>query len=523
MGLLRKTLPVFALTACVTAKAPEVKKGPPVATPPPAQQGSQRPNAVAVDAQGDSAENAIDERTIRIFHTSDEHGWFQGYFSKSHGVRYGGAEVLRRHLKDWSFDGKKDLLLSGGDSWTGPAESTLLGGESMVQVFNFLGYDAVAVGNHEFDFGLEQLRKNVEASKFPYLAGNVSWPPTLVALPFQSRAVFTRKGRKIAVIGFTYEETGEVTHPGRVGMLEFKGYNELALEEAKAAQAEGADASVIILHDNPAKLAPLAPQLQALGVRAVLGGHVHEPFEMMVNGVAFCVPFDRMRETCRVDLDRETLEATVERRPLGSRDNDVNDPALAQLIEKARSEAETKTREVLAEAEAPLPKPRGIKQPVVGQLIGVAWLEAVEGVHAAVTNRGGVRMGIQQGAVQLGHIIGVMPFDNQLVRVELTRDQLHEVLSHPQSVATGAELKNGKVILRGALMGPKEKAAVLINDFMLNGGDGYRFQSYGMQADELGIPWRTPVYDYLRRLTKAGEKLSPWGVKTAWKAVTRAR
>ena len=98
-------------------------------------------------------------------------------------------------------------------------------------------------------------------------------------------------------------------------------------------------------------------------------------------------------------------------------------------------------REVLAEAEAPLSKPRGIKQPVVGQLIGVAWLEAVEGVHAAVTNRGGVRMGIQQGPVQLGHIIGVMPFDNQLVRVELTRDQLHEVLSHPQSVATGAELK----------------------------------------------------------------------------------
>ena len=72
-------------------------------------------------------------------------------------------------------------------------------------------------------------------------------------------------------------------------------------------------------------------------------------------------------------------------------------------------------------------------------------------------------------------------------------------------------------------MGPKDKAAVLINDFMLNGGDGYRFQSYGMQADELGIPWRKPVYDYLRRLTKAGEKLSPWSVKKAWNGVTRSR
>ncbi|MEC7750149.1 MAG: bifunctional UDP-sugar hydrolase/5'-nucleotidase [Myxococcota bacterium] len=523
MGQVARVLPLFALVACVTGNAPQTPTGPPVATPPPAQQGSQRTNPVALDAQKEAESEARDERTIRIFHTSDEHGWFQGYYSKSHGVRYGGAEVLRRHLKDWAYDDNKDLLLSGGDSWTGPAESPLLGGESMVKVFNYIGYDAVAVGNHEFDFGLDQLRKNVEASQFPYLAGNVTWPPTLVALPFQPRVVFNRKGRKIAVIGFTYEATGEVTHPGRVGMLEFKGYNELAIEQAKTAQAEGADASVIILHDNPAKLAPLASQLKALGVRAVLGGHVHEPFEMMVDGVAFCVPFDRMRETCRVDLDRETLEAKVERRPLGSRDNDVKDKTLAKIMDSARSQAEAKTREVLAEAEAPLSKPRGIKQPVVGQLIGVAWLEAVEGVHAAVTNRGGVRMGIQQGPVQLGHIIGVMPFDNQLVRVELTRDQLHEVLSHPQSVATGAELKNGKVILRGGLMGPKDKAAVLINDFMLNGGDGYRFQSYGMQADELGIPWRKPVYDYLRRLTKAGEKLSPWSVKKAWNGVTRSR
>ena len=190
MGQLVRTLSILTLAACVTGKAQDQVTGPPVATPPPSQQGSQRTSPVALDAQQANDKDPKDERTIRIFHTSDEHGWFQGYFSKSHGVRYGGAEVLRRHLEDWSYDADKDLLLSGGDSWTGPAESTLLGGSSMVKVFNHLGYDAVAVGNHEFDFGIDQLRKNVEASKFPYLAGNVAWPETLVALPFQSRAVF---------------------------------------------------------------------------------------------------------------------------------------------------------------------------------------------------------------------------------------------------------------------------------------------------------------------------------------------
>lgn len=524
MRTANKPLPILLLVACATAGPPAPVTGPPVKTPDAAQQGAQRPNAATVEqATVKSPEDAEDERTIRIFHTSDEHGWFNGYYSRSHGVRYGGAEVLRRHLKDWNFDSKKDLLLSAGDSWTGPAESTLLGGAPMVSVFNYLGYNAVAVGNHEFDFGLDQLRKNVEASKFPYLAANVFAPKTMVALPFQQRVMFSRKGRKIAVIGFTFESTGEVTHPGRVTGLEFKGYQQLALEQAKAAKAEGADVTVIIMHDNAAKLAPLATELTALGVRAVLGGHVHEPFDMMVNGLGFCVPFDRMRETCRVDIDSQTLEVSLERRPLGSRDNDVNDASLAAIISKAKEEAEAKTREVLVEAEAPLPKPRGIRQPEVGQLIGVSWLNSVEGVHAAVTNRGGVRMGIEKGPVQVGHIIGIMPFDNQLVRVELTEEQLREVLNHPQSVPTGAEIRKGSVILRGAMMQPKEKAVVLINDFMLNGGDGYRFPSYGMRAEELGIPWRTPVYDYLRHLGKKGKKLSPWLVQGAWKALTRAK
>ena len=189
-------------------------------------------------------------------------------------------------------------------------------------------------------------------------------------------------------------------------------------------------------------------------------------------------------------------------------------------MDSARSQAEAKTREVLAEAEAPLSKPRGIKQPVVGQLIGVAWLEAVEGVHAAVTNRGGVRMGIQQGPVQLGHSIGVMPFDNQLVRVELTRDQLHEVLSHPQSVATGAELKNGKVILRGGLRAPRTGRSH--QRLHAERCDGIASKAMVCRRTNWAFPGK-PVYDYLRRLTKAGEKLSPWSVKKAWNGVTRSR
>ena len=125
----------------------------------------------------------------------------------------------------------------------------------MVKVFNYIGYARLRWGTTSLiSAWINFVRTSRPVSFLSCWQCNLA--TTLVALPFQPRVVFNRKGRKIAVIGFTYEATGEVTHPGRVGMLEFKGYNELAIEQAKTAQAEGADASVIILHDNPAKLAP---------------------------------------------------------------------------------------------------------------------------------------------------------------------------------------------------------------------------------------------------------------------------
>ena len=83
---------------------------------------------VAPEAKAVDAARKVDGNTLRIFHTSDEHGWFEGRYSKSHDVRTGGFELLSRYLKDHGFDRDLDVLVSSGDSWTGPALSTLLQG-----------------------------------------------------------------------------------------------------------------------------------------------------------------------------------------------------------------------------------------------------------------------------------------------------------------------------------------------------------------------------------------------------------
>ena len=131
---------------------------------------------VAPEAKAVDATRKVDGNILRIFHTSDEHGWFEGRYSKSHDVRTGGFELLSRYLKDHGFDRDLDVLVSSGDSWTGPALSTLLQGEPMVKAMNHLGYRAAAMGNHEFDFGVEAFRRNAKASAYSYLGANMEVP-----------------------------------------------------------------------------------------------------------------------------------------------------------------------------------------------------------------------------------------------------------------------------------------------------------------------------------------------------------
>ena len=182
----------------------------------------------SADGSAAAAETKVDKNTLRIFHTSDEHGWFEGRFSKSHDARYGGFEVLQRFLKDHGFARDLDVLVSSGDSWTGPAFSTLLQGEPMVKAMNYLGYRAVAMGNHEFDFGLDVLRTNVKNSSFSYLASNMSVPSDK-QLPIKSHIVVDSAGFKLGIIGLIYRETEKVTLAANVSGFVFKDYVATAL------------------------------------------------------------------------------------------------------------------------------------------------------------------------------------------------------------------------------------------------------------------------------------------------------
>jgi 2',3'-cyclic-nucleotide 2'-phosphodiesterase (5'-nucleotidase family) len=487
---------LFVLACSTAPKAPEAK-----------------PEAPAAEAA-----RKVDGDILRIFHTSDEHGWFAGRYSKSHDVRTGGFELLSRYLKEHGFDRDLDVLVSGGDSWTGPAMSTLLQGEPMVQAMNHLGYRGVAMGNHEFDFGLETFTRNAKASSYTYLAANMQLPEDK-PLPVKGHIIVDTGGFKLAIIGLIYRETEKVTLATNVEGIVFSDYAESALAEAQKAKDAGAQASIILMHDNAAELAPVAKPLHALGVRAVLGGHIYQPFEMESDGIAFCVPYDKLREVCQVEINKKTGKVElVQRDPMGSRDNDINDPVLKKIYEEAKEEVAQRGKEVLAKTVGPLGRKGGSQKNSLGQLVTLAWLEQIPDAEIAINNRGALRSSFEPGDITVQSVIGLLPFNNTVVRVNLNKAQLTEVFANPQTIAAGAELRDGKMYVRGKELNDGDTVRVLINDFMLGGGDGYRFKEYDPKPLMLGIPWRAPVYDYLRDKESA---ISAASLRKAWEFISR--
>ena len=108
------------------------------------------------------------QRRLTVFYTNDEHGWMEGMEAGR-----GAANLLGLWREAGYEESGPYLVVSGGDMWTGPAISTWFEGESMAEVLNAMDYSAAAVGNHEFDFGLEALRARAFESEFPFLSANV--------------------------------------------------------------------------------------------------------------------------------------------------------------------------------------------------------------------------------------------------------------------------------------------------------------------------------------------------------------
>ena len=426
--------------------------------------------------------------TLSIVGTTDLHG--RVFPSNGHG----GLEQLGgylRHLRAArAADGGAVLLLDAGDTFQGGIESNLSEGALVVDAYNALGYDALAIGNHEFEFGAldtavgqderSDMRGALKAAaaraRFPFLAANlideatgrpVEWPNV------RPSTIVDTAGLRVGIVGLMTRDGLTKTLAANVEGLFTVALAPTVEAEARQLRQHGADVVVVLAHagggcerfddpadlsscDNEAEIFQLARQLSRGLVDAIVAGHSHAAVAHEVAGIPVIQAYSWGRAFARLDLtiDRggvvskqlfspQVVCATVG--PEGAcAAHGVKTPhyegapvkpdesvtrAMQPALERVNRWRETPLGIAL---ETPLERNRdGLESPL-GNLFADALRAAVSGGDVAIglgARRGGLRADLPAGPLTRGSLYDAFPFDNRVVSLALTGAQLRHALA----------------------------------------------------------------------------------------------
>lgn len=458
---------------------------------------------------------------ITIINTSDEHGWINSFTPFGSDTTYGGAEMI---FNWWvareGYDPADDayLLLSGGDNWTGPPISTWFEGEPMVELMNWMGYDASVIGNHEYDFGRGVLQDRIAEADFPYLTANTRFADSGEQVDFaEPYVILEAAGVKVGVVGLTTLDTPTSTHPKNIGDLVFIDYAEALEEVVPMVRDEGAEIVVVNTHACVGDLIGLAENL-SVEVDAMFAGHCNEMDVEEIAGIPILGSGWAWRSYARLTLEFEPAEGMVT-----GYDADVvsveypavrpNADVLA-LVDPWQEKVEAELGTEVGYLANDMPRQSWLQ----ANWVTDAWLWYYPSADVAITNFGGLRQEVLAGPVTVGDIVGVLPFENRIVEVQITGAELAENLAvaggavggiRYTMLLDGEELTefdrhaepnpNMEVVIEfldGREFDPDALYSVLVNDFMYSGGDGYLFGEQDPNGYDTGIQWRQPVIDW---------------------------
>ena len=467
---------------------------------------------------------------LTILHTNDHHGRFWPNADGEYGLA-ARKTVIDRIRAEVQAAGGYTLLLHGGDTNTGVPESDLQDAEPDFKGMNLLGYDASAIGNHEFDKPVPVLRKQQQWSNFPLLAANIYRNNTRMFEPYR---IFERGGYRIAVMGLTTDDTKKLVLPANVEGIDFR---KPADEAAKLLPELRSKADMVIAathmgHYPDGKSGVNAPgdvemarQVggAAAGLDLIVGGHSHDAVCMRSENVrneAYlpgtpCAP-DRQNGTWIVqagDWGKYVGRADFEVRKgdirlvkyqlipvnLKQRQADGSKRPYTELIpEDAAVRAFLQPFQDAGQARLSLPVGEAIgifdgdrervrKQPTnLGRMIAQTMLDKA-GADLALINSGGVRDSLPEGKLSYRDVLKVQPFGSELALVKLSGAELLAFLQaaakmtpgaggFPQTAGVQMLIEGGRLVeakVQGVAIDPKREYRLAINDFTATGGDGY--------------------------------------------------
>ena len=424
------------------------------------------------------AEAGADCKIFTVLHTNDNHGRFWENSNGEYGMAARKA-LIDQIRAEVSANGGESILLSGGDINTGVPESDLQDAIPDFIGMNEIRYDAMAVGNHEFDNPLAVLDSQRSIANFPMLAANIYHADGTTRY-FEPYKVFDINGVRIAVIGLTTEDTAKLGNPEYISEIVFTDpTTEVAKVIAEIKANDKADLIFATTHmghyadgkngsNAPGDVA-MARALTAGDLHAVIGGHSQNPVCMepgtneyadfkpgddcapdMQNGTYIMQAHEWGKYVGRADFEyfngklnlasyklipvnlKKTVEdAEGKKTKVLIGEEIVPDADLKQLLSYYQERGQGQLGEVIAETDARLEGDRAIvrgEQTNLGRLIAEAQRTKVN-ADFSVMNSGGVRASIEAGNISYRDVLTVQPFGNMVTLNTLTGAQVSEYLA----------------------------------------------------------------------------------------------
>lgn len=467
---------------------------------------------------------------LTILHTNDHHGRFWKNSDGEYGMaaRKTLIDSIRAEVKE---AGGQVLLLDGGDVNTGVPESDLQDAVPDFRGMNLLGYDAMAVGNHEFDKPLNILRMQRDLAKFPFLSANIYDNGKRMFDPYK---VFNVGGLRVGVMGMTTEDTSKLVSPDNIKNIEFRS---VTAEAAKVVPELRTKADVVIATthmghyqdgNSGTQSAGDVEMVRAVkGIDLVVGGHTQNPACMksenvvnreyvpgtpcqpdFQNGAWIVQAHEWGKYVGRADfayrngvltlLKYELVPVNLKRsvRAADGKTSMVlytqaiaEDKEMLALLQPFQDFGQEKLNVEIGSTDGRLEGDRAVvraRPASMGILIGRALMDKTK-ADFAVVNSGGVRDSLAAGKLTYKDVLKVQPFGNTTVTVDLTGTEVMAYLNaaakmsvgsgaFPQFAGVNLVIAGGAVTsasIKGAPVDPARTYRMVINNFMAAGGDGY--------------------------------------------------
>ncbi|MEM8646575.1 MAG: bifunctional UDP-sugar hydrolase/5'-nucleotidase [Pseudomonadota bacterium] len=444
-------------------------------------------------------------------------------------------KALRDQLK---AEGKNVIVLDAGDQFQGSLMYTTYKGAAEAEFMEAIGFDAMAVGNHEFDDGPEALAAFIDKVSFPVVSGNLDLQRSNVLKDkVKDHIVLDVGGEKIGIVSALAADTDETSSPGPT--VGFEDEIESLRADVASLGAQGVNKIIALTHVGLRKDIAIGKAVE--GLDAIVGGHSHSllsnthkraagPYPLMagttpvVQAYAYSkyvgvlkLTFDKNGRVVSAEGDTHLLDASVK-----------PDPAIAQRIAELAGPIEELKAKVVGHSAEAITGARDVcrrMECAMGNLVADAMLERVkgQGVTIALQNSGGLRASIDAGPITMGEVLTVLPFQNTLSTFQITGAQIRAALENGVSQVEGvkgrfpqvAGLKftwnssvepgQGRVkdvfVQEAGAWVPLDEAkvyGVVTNNYVRNGGDGYKmFATDAANAYDYGPGIEEVVAEYL--------------------------